>query len=43
MFSSGAYAAVVEIERATGQLRVLRLAAVDDAGTIINPLLARGR
>ena len=38
VFSSGAYAAVVEIERATGQLRVLRLAAVDDAGTVINPL-----
>ncbi len=43
VFSSGAYAAVVEIERATGQLRVLRLAAVDDAGTVINPLLAHGQ
>jgi carbon-monoxide dehydrogenase large subunit len=43
LFSSGAYAAVAEIERATGRLRVLRLAAVDDAGTIVNPLLAEGQ
>ena len=43
VFSSGAYAAVVEIERATGGRRVLRIAAVDDAGTIINPLLAEGQ
>ncbi len=42
-FSSGAYGAVVEIERATGTLRVLRLAAVDDAGNIVNPLLAEGQ
>jgi carbon-monoxide dehydrogenase large subunit len=43
VFSSGAYGAVVEIERATGTLRVLRLVAVDDAGTIVNPLLAEGQ
>ena len=43
VFSSGAYAAVVEIERATGHLDVLQIAAVDDAGTIINPLLAHGQ
>ena len=43
VFSSGAYAAVVEIERATGHLDVLEIAAVDDAGTIINPLLAHGQ
>jgi aerobic carbon-monoxide dehydrogenase large subunit len=43
VFSSGAYAAGVEIERATGRLRVLWLAAVDDAGTVINPLLAHGQ
>jgi carbon-monoxide dehydrogenase large subunit len=43
VFSSGAYGAVVEIERATGRLRLLRLAAVDDAGTIVNPLLAEGQ
>lgn len=43
VFSSGAYGAVVEIERSTGRLRVLRLVAVDDAGRIVNPLLAEGQ
>jgi aerobic carbon-monoxide dehydrogenase large subunit len=43
VFSSGAYGAVIEIERATGRLRGLRLVAVDDAGTIVNPLLAEGQ
>jgi carbon-monoxide dehydrogenase large subunit len=43
VFSSGAYGAVVEIERATGRLHVLRIAAVDDSGTVINPLLAHGQ
>jgi len=43
VFGSGAYAAAVEIDRATGALTVRRLAAVDDAGTIINPLLAEGQ
>ena len=43
VFSSGAYAAVVEIERSTGRLRVRRIAAVDDAGNVINPLLAHGQ
>jgi carbon-monoxide dehydrogenase large subunit len=43
VFASGAYAAVVEIERATGRLIVHRIAAVDDAGRIVNPLLAEGQ
>ena len=43
VFGSGAYAAAVEIDRETGALKVLRLAAVDDAGTIVNPLLAEGQ
>jgi aerobic carbon-monoxide dehydrogenase large subunit len=43
VFAAGAYAAVVEVERTTGRLRVLRIAAVDDAGTIVNPLLAEGQ
>jgi carbon-monoxide dehydrogenase large subunit len=42
-FSSGAYAAAVEIVRETGELRVVRVAAVDDAGPIVNPLLAEGQ
>ena len=43
VFSSGAYAAVVEIDPETGALRVKRIAAVDDAGTIINHELADGQ
>jgi carbon-monoxide dehydrogenase large subunit len=43
VFSSGCYAAVVEIDRPTGILRILRIAAVDDAGRIVNPLLAEGQ
>jgi carbon-monoxide dehydrogenase large subunit len=43
VFSSGAYAAAVEIDPETGRLTVVRVVAVDDAGTIINPLLAHGQ
>jgi aerobic carbon-monoxide dehydrogenase large subunit len=43
VFSSGAYVASVAIDRATGALRVERLVAVDDAGILINPLLAHGQ
>jgi carbon-monoxide dehydrogenase large subunit len=43
VFASGAYVAVVEVSRATGQVRVRRLVAVDDAGRIVNPLLADGQ
>lgn len=43
VFPYGAYGAVVEVDRETGQVRVLQLAAVDDAGRIINPLLAEGQ
>jgi carbon-monoxide dehydrogenase large subunit len=42
-FASGAYAAVVAVERATGRVTVRRLVAVDDAGRIVNPLLAEGQ
>lgn len=43
VFSSGAHAADVEIDRETGELTVRRLVAVDDAGTLINPLLVHGQ
>jgi carbon-monoxide dehydrogenase large subunit len=43
LFSSGAYAAVVEIDPETGELKILRLVAVDDSGRIVNPLLAHGQ
>ncbi|MGQ0550044.1 MAG: xanthine dehydrogenase family protein molybdopterin-binding subunit [Armatimonadota bacterium] len=43
VFPFGAYAAVVEIHRETGEVEILRLVAVDDAGRIVNPLLAEGQ
>jgi carbon-monoxide dehydrogenase large subunit len=43
LFAAGAYAAVVELDPATGRLTVLRVAGVDDSGTIVNPLLAEGQ
>ena len=39
----GAYVAVVEVDRETGAVELGRLVTVDDAGTIINPLLALGQ
>jgi carbon-monoxide dehydrogenase large subunit len=43
VFPYGAYGAVVEVEADTGTVRVLRLVGVDDAGRIVNPLLAEGQ
>jgi len=42
-FGAGVHLAVVEIERATGRPTVREIVAVDDPGTIINPLLAEGQ
>lgn len=42
-FPSGAHVAVVDVDRETGATRLRRLIAADDAGTIINPLLAEGQ
>lgn len=42
-FPFGAHAAVVEVDRETGAVRVVRMVAVDDAGTLLNPLLAAGQ
>lgn len=42
-FPFGAHVAVVEVDGETGEVRLERLVAVDDAGTIINPLLAEGQ
>ena len=42
-FSTGAHLAVIEIDRALGAPRLLRFIAVDDGGTIVNPLLAEGQ
>ena len=43
VWSGGAVVAVVTIERETGEWRLDRLVWVDDAGTIVNPLLADGQ
>jgi carbon-monoxide dehydrogenase large subunit len=43
VFPFGAYAAVVEVDPDTGRLRVQRLVGVDDAGRVVNPLLAEGQ
>ncbi len=42
-YPSGAYACVVEIDRETGRPQILKMALVDDCGTVINPLLAEGQ
>ena len=43
VFSSGAYVATVAIDHDTGALNVTGLVAVDDSGTVINPLLTHGQ
>jgi carbon-monoxide dehydrogenase large subunit len=42
-FPSGAHVAVVEVDPETGGTTLLRLVGADDAGTILNPLLAEGQ
>jgi aerobic carbon-monoxide dehydrogenase large subunit len=42
-FPFGTYLAAVEVDPATGDVTVEKLLAVDDCGTVINPLLARGQ
>lgn len=41
--AAGAYLAVVSVDRETGLVALERLIAVDDSGTVINPLLAEGQ
>ncbi len=43
VISSGAYIAYVSIDRDTGRLQVERFVAVDDCGTVINPLIVKGQ
>ena len=42
-FPCGAHVAVVEVDADTGATTLQRIVAVDDAGTILNPLLAEGQ
>ncbi len=39
----GAHVVVVEVDRATGEVKIVRYVAVHDCGYIINPLLVRGQ
>lgn len=43
VFPFGVYAAVVEVDIETGEIMLHQLVAVDDAGRIVNPLLAEGQ
>jgi carbon-monoxide dehydrogenase large subunit len=42
-YPSGAHCCVVDIDRQTGRVTVVRYLAVDDCGTVINPLMAKGQ
>jgi aerobic carbon-monoxide dehydrogenase large subunit len=42
-FPFGAHVAVVEVDTDTGRVELQRLVAVDDAGTLVNPLVAEGQ
>jgi aerobic carbon-monoxide dehydrogenase large subunit len=39
----GCHVAVVEVDGETGAVRLLRMVAVDDCGTVVSPLLAQGQ
>ena len=42
-FSNGAHVCELEVDRETGEVRVLRYSAVDDIGTVINPMIVEGQ
>ncbi len=42
-FPSGAYICVVDIDPETFEIKVRRFVAIDDAGNIINPMVAQGQ
>jgi carbon-monoxide dehydrogenase large subunit len=42
-YSSGAHAAMVEVDPETGLIKILRYVAVDDCGTMINPMIVEGQ
>src|SRR5256885_16126252 len=39
----GSYVVVVEVDRGTGEWKVLKVVAVDDCGTQINPMIVEGQ
>lgn len=42
-FPFGSYICVVDIDKETGQVKIRRFVAVDDCGTIINPMIVEGQ
>jgi carbon-monoxide dehydrogenase large subunit len=42
-YSSGAHAAVVQVDAQTGTVQILRYVAVDDCGNMINPTIVQGQ
>ncbi len=42
-FPFGAYISVVDIDRGTGQVKMREFLAIDDCGTIINPMIVEGQ
>ncbi|OYV68973.1 MAG: hypothetical protein B7Z74_08085 [Deltaproteobacteria bacterium 21-66-5] len=42
-FSNSAHACLVELDRDTGEVRILRYLAAEDAGQVINPIVVEGQ
>lgn len=42
-FPNGAYLCVVDIDNKTGEFKIRRFIAVDDCGTVINPMIVEGQ
>src|SRR5204862_6531686 len=42
-YSNGAHAVIVEVDPETGVVRLLKYVAVDDCGTMINPMVVEGQ
>jgi carbon-monoxide dehydrogenase large subunit len=43
VMASGAYLALVSVDRDTGRVRVEKLTAVDDSGVVVNPMVVEGQ
>src|SRR5262245_11148121 len=43
LFPFGAHVAMVEVDRETGRVRIVKYVSVDDSGFLVNPLLAQGQ
>ncbi|GIT73483.1 MAG: hypothetical protein Ct9H300mP28_32970 [Pseudomonadota bacterium] len=43
VYPFGAHICVVEVDKDTGEVKVVRYITVDDAGNIINPMIVEGQ